>query len=105
MKSLFAPLLFFPSSLSGPLKIERGLNATRCLSDMNIKHTLVLSCLKLSVPESISTLAHLPRAAPPAMLGEVGDGTEHGLTAEPTGLFLLGPEHTLACPLPICNRG
>lgn len=95
--------------LSGPLKIERSLNAAHCLSDMNIKHTLALSCLKLSVPESISTLPHLPCAAPPATAWPGRNGTERGLTAGPTGLFLLGPphtpEHTLAYPLPTCNRG
>lgn len=78
-----------PLSLSGSLDIERGLSAIRRLSDMNIKHTSALSCLKLSVPESISALAHLPCAAPPATLG-----TQHGLTAGPPGLLLLGPPHT-----------
>lgn len=101
------PSSFFSLPLSGPLKIEKGLNATCRLSDMNIKYTLALSCLKLSVSESISTLVHLPCAAPPATLG--GGDIEHSLTARPTGLFLLGPphtpEHTRACPLPICNGG
>lgn len=83
------PLSLLSLSLSGSLDIERGLSTIRCLSDMNIKHTSALSCLKLSVPESISALAHLPCAAPPATLG-----TQHGLTAEPPGLLLLGPPPT-----------
>lgn len=80
--------------LSGPLKIERGLGATCRLSDMNINYTLALSCLKLSVSESISTLVHLPCAAPPATLGVGRGDAERRLTARPTGLFLLGHTHT-----------